>query len=295
MKKNNVETKGFYPGLSVCCANGKYYLVSTSFHRFPGVFLFESKDLVNWHPIGHVLIRKITECNKKTGDFQSAFSPNIYYNDGCFYMVAKNDITGKNFYICTKDIYGEWSEPIIIEQNGSEPSLLFNEEHVYFLSNGTDDDGKYGVVQCEIDITTGKKISESKCIWEKSDGYFQENPRMYHIGDRYYLMVVEGCSEYGRKSVYTTSDSVWGPFRKESANQLLKKCDKTSYMVREIGHGELIRSESGEWYFMCLGFRQIHMWRAYHIMGREVLQIPVILHKDGRLTAETDGMIVDVI
>ena len=54
----NPVVKGFYPDPSVCYANGKFYLVCSSFQYFPGVPLFESDDLVNWTQIGHVLTRK---------------------------------------------------------------------------------------------------------------------------------------------------------------------------------------------------------------------------------------------
>ena len=58
MKYTNPVQKGFYPDPSVCCADGKYYMVCSSFQYFPGVPLFESDDLVNWKQIGHVLTRK---------------------------------------------------------------------------------------------------------------------------------------------------------------------------------------------------------------------------------------------
>ena len=37
----NPVLKGFYPDPSVCRANGKYYMVYSSFQYFPGVPLFE--------------------------------------------------------------------------------------------------------------------------------------------------------------------------------------------------------------------------------------------------------------
>lgn len=48
MKYNNPVIKGFYPDPSVCKVGDTYYLVCGSFQYFPGVPLFESKDLVNW-------------------------------------------------------------------------------------------------------------------------------------------------------------------------------------------------------------------------------------------------------
>ncbi len=289
MKYTNPIIKGFYPDPSVCFANGKYYLVSSSFQYFPGVPLFESEDLVNWKQIGHVLTRKSQVMLEKIASSGGVFAPTIRYNDGRFYMVTTNDTTHENFYVYTDDIYGEWSEPITVEQNGIDPSLLFDGEHVYFMSNGTDENGEGGVVQCEIDITTGKKLSPSKCIWKGSGGRFLESPHMYHIGSAYYLMAAEGGTEYGHMITYAKSDSVWGPFTNYPDNPVLTNRNKAPYIIQGIGHGDLIQDKFGDWHIICLGFRQIHMWRAYHILGREVFMVPVIFHEDGWFTAGTDG------
>ena len=289
MKYHNPVIKGFYPDPSVCYANGKYYLVSSSFQYFPGVPLFESEDLVNWQQIGHVLTRKSQVMLEKINSSGGVFAPTIRYNNGRFYMVTTNDTTHENFYVYTDDIYGEWSDPITVEQNGIDPSLLFDGEHVYFMSNGTDDNGEGGVVQCEIDIATGKKLSKSKCIWKGSGGRFLESPHMYHIGDKYYLMAAEGGTEYGHMITYAKSDSVWGPFENYPENPVLTNRNKAPYIIQGIGHGDLIQDKNGDWHIMCLGFRQIHKWRAYHILGREVFLIPVTFHEDGWFTAGVDG------
>lgn len=296
--KNNLATKVLYPGISICYAKGKYYMVSTSFLCFTGVLIFASDDLVQWHPIGHAPFRKqnlYVSSSDKLSYYHSAFLPKIYYHNDRFYLVIGNDTTNKNFYVYTDDIYGDWSEPIVIRQKGSNPSLFFEKQHVFFICNGTDDDGECGIVQCEIDITTGRKISENKCIWKKSGVSLPENPKLYHIGNKYYLMTVDGCTAYGCKSVYMVSDSVWGPFTMQPTNLLFQEEDSASYVVQDVGYGDLVRSKSGEWYFLCLGFHQTHKWHACHILGREVIQIPVVLNEDGRLNAEADEMVELVI
>lgn len=58
MKYNNPVIKGFYPDPSACKVEDTYYLVCSSFQYFPGVPIFESKDLINWTQIGHCLTRK---------------------------------------------------------------------------------------------------------------------------------------------------------------------------------------------------------------------------------------------
>lgn len=289
MKYKNPVISGFYPDPSVCAANGKYYMVCSSFQYFPGVPLFESEDLVNWKQLGYVLTRKSQVMLENIGSSGGVFAPTIRYHEGRFYMVTTNDTTHQNFYVYTDDIYKEWSDPIYVAQGGIDPSLYFEDGHVYFMSNGCDDAGVGGVTQCEIDIATGKKLSESKCIWKGSGGRFLESPHLYRIGGFYYLMAAEGGTEYGHMITYARGTSVWGPFENYARNPVLTNRNKAPFIIQGIGHGDLIRDDNGEWHILCLGFRQMHMWRPYHTLGREVFLIPVRFDEDGWFHAGTDG------
>lgn len=289
MKYKNPVIKGFYPDPSVCYANGKYYLVSSSFQYFPGVPLFESDDLVNWKQIGYVLTRKSQVMLDKINSSGGVFAPTIRYNDGRFYMVTTNDTTHQNFYVYTDDIYGEWSEPVYVAQGGIDPSLYFENGRTYFISNGSDDKGVSGVVQCEIDIETGKKLTESKCIWQGSGGRYLESPHMYKINGEYYLMAAEGGTEYGHMITYARADSIWGEFKGYPKNPVLTNRNKAPYIIQGIGHGDLIKDKNGDWHILCLGFRQLHLWRPFHTLGREVFLIPVEFDAEGWFTAGIDG------
>ncbi|HAP34172.1 MAG TPA: glycoside hydrolase family 43 protein, partial [Lachnospiraceae bacterium] len=125
MKYVNPVVRGFYPDPSVCYANGKYYMVNSTFQYFPGVSLLESEDLVHWKQIGNVLTRKSQVYLEKINSSGGVFAPTIRYNDGHFYMVTTNDTTRENFYVTTDDIHGEWSDPVKVDQGGIDPSLLF--------------------------------------------------------------------------------------------------------------------------------------------------------------------------
>lgn len=289
MKYTNPVVKGFYPDPSVCKANGKYYMVCSSFQYFPGVPLFESENLVNWTQIGYVLTKKNQVMLDKINSSGGVFAPTIRYNDGRFYMVTTNDTTHQNFYVYTDDIYGQWSDPIYVDQGGIDPSLYFENGRTYFMSNGADDEGVGGVIQCEIDITTGEKLSKSKCIWQGSGGRYLESPHMYKIGDYYYLMAAEGGTEYGHMITYARADSVWGEFKNYPKNPVLTNRNKAPFIIQGIGHGDLVCDYSGNWHIVCLGFRQIHMWKPYHHLGREVFLTPVKFNEDGWFTAGKDG------
>lgn len=289
MKYKNPVLKGFYPDPSVCAANGKYYMVCSSFQYFPGVPLFESSDLVNWTQIGHVLTRKSQIMLEKINSSGGVFAPTIRFNNGRFYMVTTNDTTHQNFYVYTDDIYGEWSEPVYVAQDGIDPSLYFEDGKTYFMSNGTADNGENGVVQCEIDIETGKNLSKSKCIWHGSGGRFLESPHLYKINGVYYLMAAEGGTEYGHMITYARSSSVWGKFENYPHNPVLTNRNKAPYIIQGIGHGDLIQDSKGGWHILSLGFRQMDLWMPYHNLGREVFLTPVKFHEDGWFTAGNDG------
>lgn len=289
MNYKNPVVRGFYPDPSVCYANGKYYMVTSSFQYFPGVPLFESEDLVNWKQTGHVLTRKSQVKLDKINSSGGVFAPTIRYDSGRFYMVTTNDTTHENFYVWTEDIYGEWSDPITIERDGIDPSLLFDGGKTYFLSNGTDDSGEGGVIQCEVDIKTGKKLSPAKCIWKGSGGRYLESPHMYHIGKYYYLMAAEGGTEYGHMITYARSENPWGPFEGYNGNPVLTNRNKAPGIIQGIGHGDLICGQDGNWHILCLGFRQLHIWQPYHTLGREVFLIPVKFNDNGWFTAGNDG------
>lgn len=289
MKYNNPVIKGFYPDPSVCKVNDTYYLVCSSFQYFPGVPLFESKDLVNWKQIGHCLTRKSQVHLEKIASSGGVFAPTIRYNNGRFYMVTTNDTTRQNFYVWTDDIYGEWSEPIYVDQGGIDPSLYFEDGKTYFMSNGIDDYGVSGIVQCDINIETGEKLTKSRTIWTGSGGRYIESPHMYKINERYYLMVAEGGTEYGHMVTYACSDSPYGPFEGYAHNPVLTNRNLGGYEVQGVGHGDLIEDNEGNWWMLHLGFRQIGKWETYHHLGREVFLTPIKFGEDGWFTAGDNG------
>lgn len=288
----NPIVRGFCPDPSVCAdgRTGRYYMVCSTFQYFPAVALFESDDLVNWERIGYVLTRSSQVALEGVESSGGVFAPTIRYHDGRFYMVTTNNSTRKNFYVYTDDIYGEWSEPVEVAQDGIDPSVFFDGGRVYFLSTGTDDRGVSGIIQCEIDISTGRKLTESRCIWKGSGGRFPEGPHMYKLEGRYYLMIAEGGTEYGHMITCARADSPWGEFESCPYNPILTNRNSAPDIIQGIGHGDLIADKYGALHIICLGFRQLHEWNAYHTLGREVFMVPASITPDGWISAGTDGV-----
>ena len=112
----NPVIPGFYPDPSVCRVGQDYYLVTSSFEYFPGVPIFQSRDLIHWRQIGHCLTRASQLPLTNTPSSGGIFAPSIRYHEGTFYMITTNVSHGGNFYVFTSDPAGAWSEPIWVQQ-----------------------------------------------------------------------------------------------------------------------------------------------------------------------------------
>ncbi|MFC4099357.1 glycoside hydrolase family 43 protein [Paenibacillus xanthanilyticus] len=289
MNYHNPVIKGFYPDPSVCKVHDTYYLVCSSMQYFPGVPLFESKDLLNWTQIGHCLTRASQIQLDGVNSSGGVFAPTIRHHDGRFYMTTTNDTTRQNFYVWTDDIYGEWSDPVYVDQGGIDPDLFFEGDDVYFMSNGTDDQGVGGIVQCRIDIETGRKLTPSRSIWQGTGGRYLEAPHLYNINGCYYLLAAEGGTEFGHMATYARGTSPSGPFEAYPHNPVLTNRNLGGYEIQAVGHGDLIQDDGGQRWLLHLGFRQIGQWIAYHHLGREVFLTPVTFGDDGWFTAGHQG------
>ncbi|NOU79061.1 family 43 glycosylhydrolase [Paenibacillus sp. LMG 31459] len=292
MKYNNPVIKGFYPDPSVCKVDGIYYMVCSSFQYFPGVPIFESADLLNWKQIGHCLTRGSQIQLGTVSSSGGVFAPTIRHNNGRFYMVTTNDTTRQNFYVWTDDIYGEWSEPVYVDQGGIDPDLYFEDGKTLFMSNGLDDNGTPGVIQCEINIETGSKLSPSQSIWQGTGGRYLESPHLYKINGYYYLLAAEGGTEYGHMATYARGTSPSGPFEAYANNPVLTNRNLGGYELQGVGHSDLIQDELGNWWLLHLGFRQTGRWLTYHHLGREVFLTPVTFGEDGWFTAGHNGTVL---
>lgn len=293
MKIENPVIRGFYPDPSICKANGRYYIACSSFQYFPGVPVFESEDLVNWRQVGHCLTRLDQVELHKINSSGGVFAPTLRYHDGIFYMVTNNNTFGRNFYVSAGDVAGDWSAPVFVDQEGIDPSLLFDGDRVYFTSNGSDENGKGCILQCEIDIETGRKLTDSIPVWSGNGGRYLEAPHLYHIGDWYYLMAAEGGTEYGHMITYARSRQPFGPFEPYLGNPVLTNRDLggNENPIQGIGHGDLIEDWRGNWFIVCLGFRQSGIWSPFHHLGREVFLAPVQWQEDGWFTAGDSGVV----
>lgn len=281
---SNPVISGFYPDPSICRVGENYYLVTSTCEYFPGVPIFHSRDLVHWRQIGHCLTRASQIPLQQCRSSQGIFAPTIRYHDGTYYVTTTNTSAGSNFYVHTDDPAGEWSEPIWIDQGGIDPSLFFDADgRVYLTTNGH----PAGIYQCEIDLATGQRRTETRCIWGGSGGRFPEAPHLYYRNNRYYLMIAEGGTEYGHMVTVARSTNPWGRFEPCPYNPILTHRNRGFHPIQGTGHGELVEAHDGSWWIVFLAFRP--HGGDFHHLGRETFLAPVSWTDDGWPIVNHDG------
>ncbi|KAF2003199.1 glycoside hydrolase family 43 protein [Amniculicola lignicola CBS 123094] len=282
---------GFAPDPSLVLVGGTYFLVNSSFHMFPGLPIFASRDLVNWNQIGNAIHKQsqlslglsdtklVPLSGQKTGETLLAtgglYAPTIRYYGGVFYIVCTNVVhrnrlgsdTTENFIISTGDIWAnDWSDPVYFDFKGIDPSLFRDDDGKVYL-HGSGGTGPGTTINLfEIDLVTGKKLSEEKTIWKGTGGIYPEGPHMYKKDNFYYLLISEGGTHEGHMITMARSTAIWGPYESCPANPILTARDTDEY-IQYTGHCEAFQDVHGKWWGVCLGARKDSTGRA--VMGRE--------------------------
>lgn len=103
---HNPIIRGFNPDPSICFADGTYYVVTSTFEYFPGLPIWESKDLVNWSYAGSVLTDEEHLDLTASENNQGLYAPTIRFHEGRFFVVCTNKFTHQNFVVSAPDIHG---------------------------------------------------------------------------------------------------------------------------------------------------------------------------------------------
>ncbi len=91
---------GDYPDPSIIRDGDNYYIVHSSFEYYPGLLIWQSKDLINWTPVTNALYKYVG----------SVWAPDLvkYKNKYYIYFPANNNI----YVVAADSINGPWSDPV---------------------------------------------------------------------------------------------------------------------------------------------------------------------------------------
>lgn len=282
-KFTNPILKGFYPDPSICRVEEDYYLVTSSFTYFPGVPIFHSRDMVNWKQIGHVLDREsqlpLTKGHHSTG----IFAPTIRYYDGVFYMITTNVSNGGNFVVKATNPEGPWSEPYWLDAKGIDPSLFFDEDGRCYYTGARDRsidpmyEGDNEIFIQEFDYHQMTLVGESKPIWFGADklAIWAEGPHIYAKDGWYYLLISEGGTGHEHALTIARSKVIDDLYVGNICNPILTHRHLgRAFPISNVGHGDLVETQNGEWWLVHLGSRPYGGY--YRNLGRETFMAPVV-------------------
>ena len=280
---------GYHPDPSICRVGDDFYVVNSSFHYFPGVPIYHSKDLVNWELIGNVLDRESQLPLKGANSWLGIYAPTIRYHNGTYYMITTNVGNGGNFMVTAKSPRGPWSEPKWLKQDGIDPSLYFENGRCYMVSNPDNT-----IMLCQIDPSTGKQLTPSKALWQGTGGRYPEGPHIYKKDGYYYLLISEGGTELAHSLTIARSKKIDGPYEANPNNPLLTHCSMAgqSNPIQGTGHGDFVQAADGSWWIVFLGYRNFE--GSYHHIGRETYLAPVEW-KQGEWPVVNGGQPVDTL
>ena len=261
---------GFFPDPSICRVGNDYYIANSTFEWFPGVPIHHSRDLVNWRLIGHALTRQSQLDLRGIADSAGVWAPSLSYADGQFWLIYTNIRTcgmGRPFkdvgiYLTTaKEIGGPWSDPVVLNSIGFDPSLFHDDDGRKWLVNMEWDfrKGRHrfaGIVVQEYDPQLQKLVGPMTKILEKT-GILTEGPNLYKHDGWYYLMLAEGGTGWNHGISMARSRNILGPYELDPQPSLLTSRDDATLTLQKAGHGELVETSAGEWYLAHLAARPL--------------------------------------
>jgi len=312
----NPVIPGFNPDPSFVRVGDDYYIVNSTFEWLPGVQIHHSRDLVNWRLIGHALTRPSQLDLHGIVGSGGVWAPSLSYHDGQFWLIYTNvRYWGKGqpfkdigIYLTTaEDILGPWSEPVVLNSIGFDPSLFHDDDGRKWLVNMMWDfrKGRYrfaGIVAQEYDHEQRKLVGPMTKILEKQN-ILTEGPNIYKRDGWYYLMMAEGGTGWNHGISMARSRSVTGPYELDPQPSVLTARGDASLALQKAGHGELVETPAGEWYLAHLASRPLRLDPAVspHKMsegertgwccplGRETCIQKVEWSADGWLRLASDG------
>lgn len=285
MQYENPILRGFNPDPSICRVGQDYYLVTSSFEYFPGIPVYHSRDLVNWTQIGNCVDRPGMLPLADALPDMGIWAPTIRYHQGRFYVTATEKRFG-NFIISAEDPAGPWTDPVRVDIDGIDPSILFDEGKAYYCTNHRTDSSREAISLVEIDPDTGALLSPIRAIWHGMTHWtpqYIEAPHVYRIGDWYYLLVAEGGTGYEHTITCARSRDIWGPYE-DCPHLLLTNVPVGDTGVACAGHGDLVQAEDGSWWCVHLGTRPDDAW--YSHLGRETFLLPVTWQNEWPVIAD---------
>ena len=298
----NPVLPGFNPDPSIIRVGDTYYIANSTFEWFPGVRLHESKDLQNWNLLPSPLSTTALLDMRGNPSSGGIWAPALSYADGKFWLVytdvkitegAFKDMT--NYLTTATDIRGPWTDPVKLNGVGFDASLFHDDDGRKYLVQQTWDHREYhhpfdGITLTELDTRTLKlKPETARTIYRGTAVALVEGPHLYKLNGYYYLFAAQGGTVFTHQEVVARSRTLdANSFETEPGEVFLTNVDTPDSYIQKQGHGALVSTPGGEWYYASLCARpwnrpgeSAYDPRGWSTLGRETSIQKVYWDEDG--------------
>ena len=291
----NPVLKGFFPDPSTICVGEDFYTINSTFQYFPALVISHSKDLVHWEQVSCVFNEDNPIDLRHFYDGCGIWAPDISYHDGEFYVFyclvqLKKDrsvnVRG-NYMTKAPSVYGPWSKPVQITDNGSDPSHFVDEngDHYMLYAAGIPKGNGTKIVKLNNECT---KVVEGP-FWMETDGRKSapEGPHLLKKDGWYYFMMAASSGAYsGHHQLLARSKKVYGPYESYPGNPFVAQYNENA-INKQLGHGKMFCTPNGDWYITVISQRRDESFcneyssHGFTQLGRETSLYPVAWGEDG--------------
>lgn len=298
----NPVLPGFNPDPSIIRVEDTYYIANSTFEWFPGVRLHESKDLKNWNLLPSPLSTTALLDMRGNPSSGGIWAPALSFADGKFWLVytdvkitegAFKDMT--NYLTTATDIRGPWTDPIKLNGVGFDASLFHDEDGRKYVVQQTWDHREYhhpfnGITLTELDTRTLKlKPETARTLYRGTAVALVEGPHLYKLNGYYYLFAAQGGTVFTHQEVVARSKTLEAnSFETAPGDVFITNLDTPDSYIQKQGHGALVSTPGGEWYYASLCARpwnrageSVYDPRGWSTLGRETSVQKVYWDEEG--------------
>lgn len=302
METVNPILPGFNADPAILRHGDDYYIVTSTFEWFPGMSVYHSRDLSNWTHVANALTKPSQLDLRGLPDSAGAWAPDLTYSaaSGRFYLaftkmkrMSPTFFDLDNYVVWADHPLGPWSDAIYLNSSGFDPAFHHDEKGRSWVANlswehrqGYPHPGF--IVLQEYSEKEQRLLGEPVTIYEGNRHFgCLEGPRIYRIGEYYYLLTAEGGTGYGHAVLVLRSTSLRGPYEPSPHNPLLTSRKNprprgldydADYLkprfynpeveLQKAGHGALVTTPNGDWYLTHLCARPLRPFLR-STLGRE--------------------------
>lgn len=280
----NPILSGCHPDPSIVTVDGVHYLVNSTFEYFPGLPIHRSTDLVNWELVGHALHREDQLDLSTAPSSGGLFAPTLRHDGSRFWLVCTavhGDGPTGNFVMTAVDPAGPWSDPVWVDAEGIDPSLLFDADGRAWwcgtrLTDPVGRPDRTDVWVREFDVEQQRLVGPEFLVWHGAveGAIWAEGPHLYRRGDGYLLLASEGGTAREHALSAARADAPTGPFSGFPQNPLLThRTLGDDAPIVNVGHADLTEDADGRTWAVLLATRTVD--GADSLLGRETFLVDV--------------------